>query len=475
MIRLGSLAVLVGVVVLATASLAPAQSVLHRPLGVNNYQPSTIAAAADVSFYVSDEVTQTIQRFDATGQLLTTVNSPSKGTTYDVTGMAVDSAGNLHVGWASVTNEGVTVSNSASGLAKVSPNGEVLSNHSFGSYGLSDLSIGADDQVYLLGSSAISIFNGGVLTKIAQPRSGSFRRHLEMGADNRLYFQTRSSSGTLVDIYETGTRLTSFSVANPLLPDAEVTAFAVTPNGVYTTDTHSGTVRRYSNTGGLLGVGYGVPRAVDLAVSPNGSLLAAMPQNRVVESITEERFAADYAGVTLVSESRRQMVASPYWPGGGISVSQGWTESAAGTFVVPGTPCEMVDVGLKYVTGSNSVITVFPVASVTADPTTDAMEYMSQAMEHGLAHLDLSRGPSCASGPGCQGDAALLDTISVEAGTELGFLHLRNRWSYPGVRSGFWAGYLGDYWLGLSRQSAIATFDALDQLSDAAFADVMTS
>jgi hypothetical protein len=308
--RLCRIAAFVGAFALVLVSLASAQSVLHRPLGVNNYQPSGVAAAADGSFYVSDEITQTIQRFDAVGQLLATFNSPSKGTTYDITGMAVDSAGNLHVGWASVTNEGITVSNSASGLAKVSPNGEVLSNYSLGSYGLSDLSIGADDQVYLLGSTAISTFNGGVLTKISQPRWGSSRRHLEMGADNRLYFQTRSSSGTLVDIYETtGTRLTSFSVANSLLPDAEVTAFAVTPSGVYTTDTHTGTVRRYSNTGSLLGVGYGVPRAVDLAVNPNGGILAAMPQNRVVESISDERFAADYAGVTLVSESRRDLVA----------------------------------------------------------------------------------------------------------------------------------------------------------------------
>lgn len=168
------------------------------------------------------------------------------------------------------------------------------------------------------------------------------------------------------------------------------------------------------------------------------------------------------------------MTTGPNWPGGGINISQGWTESAAGSFVVPGKPGEMVDVGLKYVSAGKSVITVFPVASVTADPTTDPMEYMSQAMEHGIAHLDLSRGPACSQGAGCLGDEALLDTISVEAGTKLGFLHLPNRWDYPGVRSGSWVGYFGETYLERSRQSAIATFDALGQLSDAQFSNVMT-
>jgi hypothetical protein len=133
----------------------------------------------------------------------------------------------------------------------------------------------------------------------------------------------------------------------------------------------------------------------------------------------------------------------------------------------------MVDIGLKYVAAGNSVITVFPVAAVTADPIVDPMEYMSQAMEHGLAHLDLRHGPGCDPRLGCQGDEGILDTISVEAGTEIGFLHLPGMWSYSGIQ-GSWAGHYGDYLLERSRQSAIATFDALSQLTDAQFAQVMT-
>lgn len=469
---------LLAAVAWALPAFSIAQSVLHQPLDQLDFAPSAIGAAPDGSFYVADEATETIQHFGSNGSLLGAFDSPVKGTSYDITGLAVDSGGTVHATWSSyVSSTGGTTPYVDSGFTSLSPKGTVLRNENYGSHGLSGVSVGPGDQLFVVGPRLIATITDGVLEPIAQRTSGTFR-NMQIGPDARLYTQVEGFSSS-VDVYETdGTLLYGFSTDDPRLPNEQLTGLAVTPSGVLVTDNLTGTVRRFSTTGELLGVGYGVPRVFDLAVSPGGEVIAALRQNRVVEAIGEDRFSADYAGVTRLSESRRGLLSGPQGFWGGMDVSQGWTESSAGTFLVPGAPGTMVDLNLRYVDTGNAVITVFPVDSVTADPATAPMEYMRQAMENGLAHLDLSRPSGCARNPGavgCEGvDATLLETVAVEAGTEIGFLYLRNQWSYPPAGSGTWAGHLGPALLELSKQRAIDTFDGLAQLSDEEFAEVMT-
>ena len=166
-------------------------------------------------------------------------------------------------------------------------------------------------------------------------------------------------------------------------------------------------------------------RTEGLAIAPDGSLIAAMPQSQTVERIGDERFDPGYGGVTLLSEVNRRLVSGPASLWRGFDVSRGWTESPAGTFVVPGEPGEMVDVTFHYVSGGASVVRVFPVDSVNAEPTEEPTEYFRQAYESAYTHLVLQQ-PRCSiapDSPQCDGvDPTIIDSVVIEAGTEIGFL-----------------------------------------------------
>jgi hypothetical protein len=431
--RLGSLAVLVGVVVLATASLGTAslgvaQSVLQRPLDSLAFAPTQIAVAPDGSFYVADEATESIQRFTSAGQFLSVFDSPTKGTTNSVTGVAIDSRGAVHATWTTVDDYGRAGSAAMSGLVSYSPTGELLHDRRYTGHGLSGVVVGPNDQLVVVGPRIVaSADTSNVLTPIAQRATDAWRDVL-YGADNQLYVR-RDDGSAAVDVYElTGALNRSFSIENTKINDELVRGFSFAPNGFYVTDDVSGTVRHLSTTGELLNTGYAVPFATDLAVGLDGSLLAAMPQNRLIESIGAERFDRNYVGVTTLNESARALLQgpNPYW--NNFDISTGWQETTASTFLVPGEPGEMVDLTFRYLRNNASVVVVFPVAAVAADPLTQPMAYWKQAIDAAFTILNLGRENSCAFGADpshcATFDDGIVDTIAVEACAEVGFLEV---------------------------------------------------
>jgi hypothetical protein len=431
--RLGSLAVLVGVVVLVTASLAPAQSVLQQPLDSLAFAPTQIAVAPDGSFYVADEATESIRRFTSAGQFLSAFDSPTKGTTNSVTGLVIDSLGAVHATWTTVDDYGRATQTAASGLASYSPTGDLLHDRRYTGHGLSGVVVGLNDQLVVVGPRIVASADvSNVLTPIVQRATDAWRDVL-YGADNQLYVR-RDDGSAAVDVYDTvGVLNRSFSIENTKINNELVRGFSFAPNGFYVTDDVSGTVRHLSTTGELLNTGYAVPFATDLAVGLDGSLLAAMPQNRLVESIGADRFDRNYVGVTTLNESARELLQGPNRLWNEFDVSTGWQETTANTFLVPGEPGEMVDLTFRFLRSQYSIVAVFPVAAVAADPINEPMAYWKQAFDAAYTTLNLSRDPTCAFGSDpshASCNDGIVDTITVEAGEEIGFLEFEtDRWT----------------------------------------------
>jgi hypothetical protein len=424
--RLGRTAAFVGAFVLVLVSLASAQSVLQQSLDSLAFAPTQIAVAPDGSFYVADEATESIWRFTSSGNFLSAFDSPTKGTTNSVTGLAIDSLGAVHATWTTVDDYGRATQAAASGLASYSSTGELLHDRRYNGYGLSGVVVGPNDQLVVVGPRIIASADASnLLTPIVQRATDAWRDVL-YGADNQLYVR-RDEGSAAVDVYEmTGVLNRSFSIENTKINNELVRGFSFAPNGFYVTDDVSGTVRHLSTSGELLNTGYAVPFATDLAVGLDGSLLAAMPQNRLIESIGAERFDRNYVGVTTLNESARDLLQGPNRLWNEFDVSTGWQETTASTFLVPGEPGEMVDLTFRYLRSNASLVAIFPVAAVAADPLNEPMAYWKQAYDAAYTTLNLSRIGSCGFGSDpadCVGfNDGIVDTISVEAGTEIGFV-----------------------------------------------------
>jgi len=424
--RLGYFAAMVGASVLAMASQGLAQSVLQQPLNGLAFAPTQIAVAPDGSFYVADEATESIQRFTSGGQFLNAFDSPTKGTTNSVTGLAIDSLGAVHASWTAVDDHGRASQAAASGLASYSPAGELLHDRRYSTHGLSGVVVGPNDQLVVVGPRIVASADlSNVLTPIVQRTTDAWRDVL-YGADNQLYVR-RDNGSAAIDVYDmAGVLNRSFSIENTKINNELVRGFSFAPNGFYLTDDVSGTVRHLSTTGELLNTGYAVPFATDLAIRQDGSLLAAMPQNRLVESIGAERFDRSYVGVTTLNESARELLQGPNRLWNEFDASNDWEETTASTFLVPGEPGEMVDLTFRYLRSNASVVTVFPVAAVAADPINEPMAYWKQALSAAYTSVYLERDNACAFGQdptGCSGfNDGVVKSISVEAGTEIGFM-----------------------------------------------------
>ncbi|QDV72243.1 hypothetical protein K2D_03690 [Planctomycetes bacterium K2D] len=415
-----------GALVLSSASLGVAQSVLQQPLESLAFAPTQIAVAPDGSFYVADEATESIRRFTSAGDFLGAFDSPTKGTTNSITGLAIDSLGAVHATWTTVDDYGRATQAAASGLASYSATGDLLHDRRYTGHGLSGVVVGPNDQLVVVGPRIVASADvSNVLTPIVQRPTDAWRDIL-YGADNQLYVR-RDDSSAAVDVYDMGGVLNrSFSIENTKINNELVRGFSFAPNGFYVTDDVSGTIRNLSPTGELLNTGYAVPFATDLAIGQDGSLLATMPQNRLVESIDAERFNRNYVGVTTLNESARELLQGPNRLWNEFDVSTGWEETTASTFLVPGEPGEMVDLTFRFLRGQSSLVAVFPVAEVAADPINEPMAYWKQAFDAAYTTLNLSRGSNCAFGSdpnGC-GDFndGIVDTITVGAGVEIGFL-----------------------------------------------------
>lgn len=480
---------------LSFCSAASAQSVFRQPVGAGaGFRPTAIAAAPDGSVFVADQETETIQRYGASGELLSVFDSPVRGRNERITDLAVDSQGVLYATWSALRGGSPTgqqwqtanaLTNAFSGVTSYLPSGQVATHREFGNRGLTSVTIGPDDRIFVGADRMIAeIDSNGQLAPLVENGLFSLTDVEYSPTDNKLY--AVSAANTDVLAYELSGQLShGFSAANPIYPRSgsrlspleRVTAFAAADDGLWLTDSLSGSVRKYSLSGELLDIGYGVTRTEGLAVRPDGTLVAAMPQSQTVERIGAERFDPNYGGVTLLSETNRQRVSGPFALWNGLDVSNGWTESPAGTFLVPGEPGQMIDVSFHYVNRGQSVLRVFPVESLTADPAEQPAEYLRQAYEAAYTHLELEQ-PVCLIAPGipaCDGvDPTLIETLSIEAGTEIGFLHLRNQWDFrPYAGGGVWLTRNGEPFPP-SVESATETFELLSQLSDEEYADAMS-
>lgn len=237
----------------------------------------------------------------------------------------------------------------------------------------------------------------------------------------------------------------NFGDSEPAVQGEDFTGFAATDDGIFLTGDLSGTVRKYSIEGRdhfsgrrvaeQIDVGYGVPLTSDQYATTNGELYAVMPDARVVERIGPERFDPGYSGVTRLSDR------PPLFPGwydrlleNGVDLGDGWSETTAPTFIVPGEAGEIIDLDFHFVerTGQTAVMFAYDVNRVEADPLSDPGGYFVEAMEAmvGFAAADQRHRCTLLGTPGgCNGveEPNLLTTLSITAGTEIAFLNYGGR------------------------------------------------
>ncbi|MCA9241601.1 MAG: hypothetical protein KDA37_15430, partial [Planctomycetales bacterium] len=374
------------------------------------FRPNQLAAAPDGSLFVEDDAADKIYHFSESGELLHSFASPGPGF-QAVYGMATDAAGNLH-----------TLSTFGD-LSVFSPSGGLLSVVDVNAEGR--IAIAPDGLTYIARSGFPDVYrvdSGGALTRFTEPNpTSSALLDLQFNSQGELY-TLRGGFSPVVSVYDaSGALQREFAVPDhPFVAGVNPGSMAVTDDSLYLYDDYLASVRRFSLTGEPLGIANGVPFARDLAVTASGDVLASLPSLRVVEKVTPDLFGEDSVGTTRVSMHAPHLVSgAPLSPQISLEPSQGWRESTAHSFIVPGAPGEVVSLRFDRLpysgSPSNDVISVFPVDAVTADPRESHAQYLIEAFENSIAHL----------GSHLTGTLA---EIEVPAGTELGFVSFSRTW-----------------------------------------------
>lgn len=406
--------------------------------------PFSVAVGNDGTFYVADGRSKTIQSFDAAGRFRFEIPNRDSVVGYDpnYSNMAVDLSGNLLV----VRNERGRAGGAV--LAKYSNEGELQSERRIG-YQASAIAVGPDNVPYVAAYSTVwRVPSTGEPTPYLSGEDNL--RDMQFLSDGRLI----TWSGREIRAYDsTGDYAHSFKIdtghrgdSEPAVPGEVYTGFAATDDGIFLTGDLSGTVRKFSIEGRLnlfgerrpeqLDVGYGVPLTSDLYATTNGDLYAAMPDARVVERIGPERFAPDYVGVTRLRD--RPPPSRDFYDRlleDEVDLDAGWSETEAPTFIVPGAAGTMVDLDFHFVArGRSGVVFVYDVSQIDADPLRDPAGYFVEAIDAMVGFAAADQRSSCnfpSSPQGCEGveEPNLLTTLSIAAGTEIGFLDYSGTWS----------------------------------------------
>lgn len=395
---------------------APEETYLGEPNfgGYGSYfYPHFLAPAPDGSLYVGNEVRRTIYHFDQQGSLLASFPTQT-GQFDDTSGMAVDASGALHL----LTEQGK--------LLTYAPTGDVLNQQDSGASFSTGLSFGPDDSPYSIRNGKVNrVLPLGALEVYTHGDPAAFfdfAQDFQFDSSGKLY----TLNGQEVRVYNPA-GLWQETISLPPHPDAigyAPTKLAVTGDGLYVYDDYLATVRQISFTGQALGTAYGVPFAPNLVATASGDVLASSPSTRVVERLTPSRFSDDSVGQTLLSERAPHLFAGlPLQPPFLDDLSDGWQESAAGTFRVPGAPGEQVRLRLERLegtgTGLASVITVYPLDAITVDPREAPFAYLQEAINSAYTHILTDHRSTPAE-------------FDVDAGEEIGFLAL-NQLYWPRI------------------------------------------
>lgn len=400
-------------------------STLPAGVGGVSWRPSQLAMGPDGSLYVATESDKLVA-FDPSGKFSHSFDLPPFYG--EMNGLAIDSTGALHAAW---TNR----------LVGFDQNGLQTYNYSHFS-NINDVAVDANDRLFVSRSSGLGVLESDATLTPVPTESTSYWRNISFGQNGALYaLVDRAASfpfGPAVQVYEDAGVLTNeFQLADDVNHGGftNLTGMATSGDSIYIATRNSGAVQKYSLTGELLGLGYGTPRSSDLLVTSSGNLLSAAPHASIVESVGQERFDPGYSGVTRMLDRPRisYSFGEEQQPETQVDLTQGWTETTAPSFFVPGAPGEMVELTFRRVQANNAVVSVFPVDHVLADPLDQPMEYMRQAFDSSLTHVIASQAHPCFSNPFCgdEVDATALATITVEAGTEIGFLFQSMQWRSP--------------------------------------------
>ncbi len=404
------------------------QSLLRDPqLNLDGvyFSPSHVAISGEGSIYVADEATETIQAFDEQGNFRFAIDVPHQGLFWNerLLGIAVDSLGNLHTA-------------SRSGQFSIyAPDGTFLETvpvHSELDY--ASFALGPDDRRFaLLGGQVSEIKTDGTLSPIANVEGLFTPFDLHITDDGRFFaFGNRrlSQPGELVgniasEFSPTGVSLNEFSVDAGNQGGSPV-AFAISRSGVHVADNYSGVVRRLSFSGDLLDEAYGVPLTSDLTIGIDGALVAVTRQTRAVERIGPERFEPYSVG-------RLQFFDRPAYfeyvdrvmELTGINADPTAVETDAHTFIVPGEPGEMVELNFRFIAdtdGYSNVLSVYDAAAIESNPFENPRRYQIEALRKSVLHIQEADHREVIRDINFN-ETAVLETLVVEAGTELGFAH----------------------------------------------------
>ena len=257
------------------SAAAHAQSVLRQAVDVEAFRPTAIAAGPNGTVYVADDVTETIQRYDSTGSLLDVFDSPVKGLNQRVTDLAVSRQGDLYASWSDLRGRSPQYQpwrtsqaqpGGSSGLTRYSPTGQLLDNWDLGNAGLTSITVGPDDRVFVGSDRLIAeVDPAGRLSPIVDTGLRDLLQLEYSPSDERLYALAGRTGSEVVAYDLFGQPSHQFAVDHPdllqpgvagLLSSPETaTALAVGAEGLYLTDSMSGSVRKYSLDGELLDVG----------------------------------------------------------------------------------------------------------------------------------------------------------------------------------------------------------------------------
>lgn len=418
-----------GLIALSWSIEAQALSALIRPPADSwRFKPSSLAVAGDGSIYVAEGVAGTVQAYDVNGSFQFSIENPANNFTPGLTGslqvpstsLAADNSGGVTI---------ATYFGSTTRVASYDSSGSLLFETSVEGTRRPSVAIGIDDRPYVsTGRKVYRFAETGAATLAYEP--SRFLEAIDFDSTGRLFGLTSYAEVLAFD--NDGTVADSFSVDQRLIRDETITSFAIANDLVYVTDNRSGTTRSFTRSGEPAGVGYGVPLTTDLTASPDGRLFAAMPDARVVERIGPERFEPGYSGVNRLGD--RPAIFPDFYDRlieNGVDLDDGWTETTAPTFIVPGTAGEMVDLDFHYVArGPSNVVFVYDVNQVEADSISDPGSYFVEAIDAMVGFAAADQRPRCHLVGSCDEveEPNLLTTLSIVAGTEIGFLDYSGFW-----------------------------------------------
>ena len=218
------------------------------------------------------------------GRLRTQIDTPVGGFFAPaVRGIATDSRGNVLVNY----QEG-----DGGSLLTYTPSGELIGEFAavFG-----DFALDRDDRVFArTDTHEITVFDseGFAVDSIDIPEREhvSWRDHGVTTGGQVVVSGTRFDPSTNVET-TTGVVLSRSGVIQSEFDfSADADHIAVGDDTLYARDGLTGTIRGFSLSGEPVSTAYAIPEINDLTIGPDGLLVAAMPDARVVERITQERY-----------------------------------------------------------------------------------------------------------------------------------------------------------------------------------------